>query len=107
MQMAGNVFLKGAQPAKAEQNPLVQPKADPEIKLVEEKDGVYLHITLDNTVAEKPLRQLITTELLGRAKVPDLPYEQPDGSPWKIDTDYLGKTRPEQEPHPRPVRKTR
>jgi alpha-N-arabinofuranosidase len=93
MQMAGNVFLKGAQPAKSEQAPLVLPELDPEIKLVEEKDGVYLHITLDKALAEKLPRQLITTELLGRAKVPDLPYEQPDGSPLKIDTDYFGKKR--------------
>jgi len=101
MQMAGNVFLKGAQPAKAEQNPLVQPDFDPEIKLVEENDGVYLHITLDNTQTEKP-RHLVTTDLLGKAKVPDLPYEQPDRSPLKIDTDYLGKKRPDKTPTPGP-----
>jgi alpha-N-arabinofuranosidase len=102
MQMAGNVFLKGAQPAKAEQDPPVLPKFDPQIKLVEEKESVYLHITLDNTWAEKPLRQLVTTELLGRAKVPDLPYEQPDGSPLRVDTDYLGKKRSDKNPTPGP-----
>lgn len=102
MRMAGNVFLKGAQPAKSEQAPLVLPNFDPEIKLVEEKDGMYLHITLDNTWAEKSPRQLITTELLGRAKVPDLPYEQPDGSPLKIDTDYFGKKRSEKNRTPGP-----
>ncbi len=102
MQMAGNVFLKGAKPATAEQNPLVQPEFDPEIKLAEEKDGIYLHITLNKALAEKPPRQLVTTELLGTAKVPDLPYEQPDGSPLKIDTDYLGKKRSDKNPSPGP-----
>jgi alpha-N-arabinofuranosidase len=102
MQMAGNVFLKGARPAKAEQNPLVQPQFDPEIKLVEENDGTYLHLTLDKALAEKPGRQLVTTDLLGKAKVPDLPYEHPDGSPLRIDTDYLGKKRPEKNPTPGP-----
>ena len=102
MQMAGNVFLKGAKPAKAEQDSLVLPEFDPEIKLVEEKDGVYLHVTFDNMQTEKPSRQLVTTKLLGRAKVPDLPYEQPDGSPLKIDTDYLGKKRPDKNPTPGP-----
>ena len=102
MQMAGNVFLKGAQPAKSEQNPLVLLNFDPEIKLVEEKDGVYLHVTLDKALAEKQPHQLVTTELLGRAKVPDLPYEQPDGSPFKIDTDYLGKKRSAKNPTPGP-----
>jgi alpha-N-arabinofuranosidase len=98
MQMAGNVFLKGAQPAAHEQDVLALPEFDPDIKLVEEKDGVYLHITLDKALAEKQPRQLITTELLARATVPDLSYEQPDGSPLKIDTDYLGKKRSEKNP---------
>jgi alpha-N-arabinofuranosidase len=102
MQMAGNVFLQGAQPAKAEQGPLVLAEFDPEINLVEEKDGVYLHITLDKMRTEKPPRQRITTELLGKATVPDLVYEHPDGSPLRIDTDYLGKKRPAQNPTPGP-----
>jgi hypothetical protein len=102
MQMAGNVFLKGAQPAKSEKDPLVLTNFDPEMKLVEEKDGMYLHITLDNALMEKQTRPLITTELLGRAKVPDLPYEQPDGSPLRIDTDYLGKKRSDKNPTPGP-----
>jgi len=102
MQMAGNVFLKGAKAAKAEQNPLVLSEFDPEIKLVEEKDGVYLHITLDKRWAEKPPRQLVTTELLGRAKVPDLPYEHPDGSPLRVDTDYFGNKRSQTNPTPGP-----
>jgi alpha-N-arabinofuranosidase len=36
---------------------------------------------------------LVTTELLGKAKISGLPYENPDGSPLKIDTDYFGKKR--------------
>ena len=97
-QMAGNVFLKGAKPCKLEQDPVVLPQFDPGIKLVEEKDGIYLHLTLDKSWAEKPPRQLITTERLGKATIPDLPYEQPDGTPLKIDTDYFGKKRSEANP---------
>ena len=98
MQMAGNVFLKGAQPAKAEQDPLVLPESDPGIKVVEKPDGLYLEITLAKAWFEKQPRQLVTTQRLGRAKVPDLPYEQPDGSPLRIDTDYFGAKRPEKNP---------
>jgi alpha-N-arabinofuranosidase len=93
VRMAGNVFLKSAQPSRHEQDPLVRPKFDPDIKLVEEEDGVRLHITLDSTWAKKQSRRLVTTELLGRAKLPDLSYEQPDGSPYRIDTDYSGERR--------------
>jgi alpha-N-arabinofuranosidase len=95
--MAGNVFLKGAKPSKHESNPLVQPNVDPGIKLVEKSDGMYLEITLDKVWAQQQ-RQMVTTELLGRAKIPDLPYEQPDGTPLKIDTDYFGKKRSEANP---------
>ena len=93
MRMAGNVFVKGAKPSKHEVNPLVQPDFDPAIKLVEGDDGVMLHITLDEAWSAQRERQVVTTELLGRAKIPDLPYEQPDGSPYRIDTDYYGKKR--------------
>ncbi len=101
-QMAGNVFLKGAHPSRHERGPLVRLEFDPGIKPVEEKDAVYLHITLDKTWAEKQSRQLVTTELLGRAKIPDLPYEQPDGSPYRIDTDCFGKKRNTANPFPGP-----
>ena len=92
VQMVGNVFLKGAKPCTHEQDPLVLPESDPAIKLVEKPDGLYIEITLDKAWTEKQ-RPLVTTELLGKAKVPDLPYEQPDGSPYRIDTDWFGKKR--------------
>ena len=90
--MAGNVFLKGAKPSKHESNPLVQPNVDPGIELLEEDDSVYLRMTVDPSW-KTAQRQLVTTEMLGKAKCPDLPYEQPDGSPYRIDTDYLGHKR--------------
>jgi alpha-N-arabinofuranosidase len=100
--MAGNAFLKGAGSSRGEQDPLVRPQFNPGIKLVEEKDWVYLHIMLDKTWAEKQSRQLVTSELLGRAKTPDLPYEQPNGSPYRIDTDCFGRKRNTANPFPGP-----
>jgi len=40
----------------------------------------------------------VTTALLGRAKIPDAAYENPDGTPLKLDTDYFGKRRSETNP---------
>jgi hypothetical protein len=102
MHMAGNVFLKGAVPGKAESDPLVLPEYDPDLKLVEGKDGLYLHIAFDRTWAGQQSRPLVTTELLGKAKIPDLPYEQPDGAPYHIDTDYRGRDRNTANPFPGP-----
>jgi len=99
--MAGNVFLKGAKPSKHESNPLVQPNVDPGIKLVEKSDGMYLEITLDKVWAQQQ-RQVVTTALLGKAKIPYLPYEQPNGSPYHINVDYFGKKRNAANPFPGP-----
>jgi alpha-N-arabinofuranosidase len=79
----------------------VQPNVNPGIKLVEKSDGMYLEITLDKVWAQQQ-RQVVTTDLLGKAKIPDLPYEQPDGSAYRIDTDYFGKKRNKANPSPGP-----
>ncbi|MHC4326520.1 MAG: right-handed parallel beta-helix repeat-containing protein [Planctomycetota bacterium] len=102
MFMAGNVLLKGAKAGKHERNPLVKPEFDPAINLIEENNGLYLHITLDKTWAQNQPRQLVTTELLGRAKIPNLPYEKSDGSPYRINADYFGKKRNPANPFPGP-----
>lgn len=37
--------------------------------------------------------QLVTTQLLGKAKIPNTRFENPDGSELRIDVDYFGKKR--------------
>jgi alpha-N-arabinofuranosidase len=103
--MTGNVFLNGAKPSKHESNPLVRPEFDPGIKLVEKSDGIYLEITLEKVRGQQQC-QVVTTELLGKAKIPDLPYEKPDGSPYRIDTDYPGQRRSTTNPFPGPFENT-
>ncbi|MCX6872557.1 MAG: right-handed parallel beta-helix repeat-containing protein [Verrucomicrobia bacterium] len=91
--MDGNVFLKGANPSKHEKNPLVNAAFDPALRLLERPDGWYLDFQSDKAWSTERTRQLVTTELLGKAVIPDLPFENPDGSPLRIDTDYFGKKR--------------
>jgi alpha-N-arabinofuranosidase len=99
--MDGNVFLKGARLSKHEKEPLVKAGLDPALKLVEKPDGFYLEIVFDKAWMEG-LRKPITTERLGKAAIPNLPYEHPDGSPILINTDYFGKSRNESNPAPGP-----
>ena len=75
---------------------------DPGIRLLQKDDGVYLHINLDKAWSKKHIRKIVNTELLGKAKIPDLPYVQPDGSPYRIDTDYFGNKRDVANPFPGP-----
>ena len=100
--MQGNVFLGTAKPCKYEKSPLVRPEFDPAVKLVEQPDGWYLELSLDKDWGTAQARKLVTTKLLGKAAVPKLPYEQPDGSPWRLNTDYFGKPRAEANPFPGP-----
>jgi hypothetical protein len=102
MAMGGNVYLAGAKPCTQEKNPLVQDGFDPEIKLVRKDDGVYLQGKFDPGWTEAQTRTLVTTQLLGKAKIPDATFEQPDGSPFRLDTDYFGKKVDETKPFPGP-----
>ena len=100
------VFVEGAKAGKHEQNPLVDTEFDPSINLVEKDNAFYLHITLNTAWARRQSRQLVTTDLLGRAKIPNLPYEEPDGSPYRIGADYFGKKRNPSNPFPGPFELT-
>jgi hypothetical protein len=103
--MAGNVFLNGAKPSKHESDPMVQPNLDPGLRVVQESDGVYVQVTLDKAWANRQ-RRVVTTDLLGKANAPGLPYEQADGSPYRIDRDYLGRSRGSGNPFPGPIEPT-
>jgi alpha-N-arabinofuranosidase len=100
--MSGNVFLKGAKPSKQEAEPFLKPDFDPALNLLEMADGLYLEITADKAWATERTRKLVTTELLGKAVIPDQTFENPDGTPLRIDTDYFGKKRNEMNPFPGP-----
>jgi alpha-L-arabinofuranosidase len=102
VRMAGNVFLKGAKPCKEEVAPLVKPDFDPLLTLLEKPDGWYLTLREDKAWREEAKRPLVTGGLLGKARIPDLPYENADGSPIAVKTDYFGIRRNEQNPFPGP-----
>ncbi len=100
--MDGNVFLNGAKACKKEPSPVVKTKLDPAVRLVQKPDGYYLEMNLENGWSGAASRSLVTTALLGKAVIPDLPYENPDGTPLKVDADFFGKPRSETNPAPGP-----
>lgn len=104
LQAVGNVYLAGAKPSTDDRNALVAAAFDPGIKLQEKSDGWWLEIAVDPAWTSEQKRAIVTTESLGRAKIPDAPYEQPDGTPYRLDTDYFGKKRSTENPAPGPFR---
>jgi hypothetical protein len=47
-------------------------------------------------------RKLVTAQLLGKAAISRLPYEQRDGEPLRIAIDHFGKQRDKKSPSPGP-----
>jgi hypothetical protein len=101
-QMQGNVFLKQPHASGSDASAMVLPDFDPGVELTEQPDGMYLEITVEPTWARQTSRPLVSTDLLGKAKVPALPYLQPDRTPLRIATDYLGAKRNADNPFPGP-----
>jgi alpha-L-arabinofuranosidase len=104
LQTGGNAYLNGAKPYAKEVNPLVLTGIDPGLRLVEEDGRMVIQFDgfpeLDNARTT-----LVTTALLGRARIPELPFVNPDGSALAVDTDYLGKPRSHEQPSPGPFEK--
>jgi hypothetical protein len=92
LQTGGNVYYKGARPYAKEVKPMILLETDPKPMVTVKEDGVYLQITLGQALGQAAT-EMITTELLGKAKVPGLTYENPDEKPVKIDMDYFGRKR--------------
>lgn len=92
--------------AATETGALVKTDFDAGVQLLgaqaEEAKPQYLEINLDKAWLGEMKRQMVTTETLTRAIVPDLPFENPDGTMLKVDTDYLGNKRNAVNPSPGP-----
>lgn len=97
MHVNGNAYLNGAKPYEGASNNVVKPGFDPKIKIIEEGESVFLEITLDESCTNLK-NKLVTTELLGKAMIPEQAYENPDGSALKIDRDYFGTKRNRKNP---------
>jgi alpha-N-arabinofuranosidase len=105
MFMDGNLYLNGAKPSKFETKVVVQSAFDPQLKIKEHADGWYLELSCDSSWSDLQ-RRLVMTEMLGKAKIPGLPFEKPNGTPYRLDTDYFGNKRNAQNPYPGPFKIT-
>lgn len=98
---AGNVYYRGARPAVQETNPVVAAAVDLRVEVVEEGDRVFVQFDAGPEL-QRAQTVPVTTALLGKAAIPQLPYENPDGSPLTVDMDYLGNRRSSTRPTPGP-----
>ena len=98
----GNVFLGTAKSSTQEKDPLLEPDFDPAIKLLGQRGSFELQINLNAKWATAQHRELVTSDLLGMAKIPNLPFVCADNKSIRIDTDYSGRRRSLNSPFPGP-----
>ncbi len=102
LQTGGNVYYDGAQPGQ-DANGVEVPERNPQVKLSEAGGHFELHLSLGPELKEAATR-LITTKVLGRARVAGLAYENPNGSKLRVDKDFFGRKR-KKHPLPGPFEK--
>jgi alpha-N-arabinofuranosidase len=100
--MGGNVFFDGAMPSEHERSAVYHSERVPTVELFEEGNAVFLHADLDRSAVARPDTDVVTTDLLGRVAVPDLPYVDPEDASLRIETDYFGTERETTGPVPGP-----
>ena len=100
MHVGGNVYYNGTPGYKYEKGAATGGSVSmPE--LIYREDGIYLKFTLDaawNRAQTKP----VDTDMLQKAYYSDSFFENPDGSPLRIDKDYKGAVRNFSAPKPGP-----
>ncbi len=97
----GNVYYNKAVPYKEETNFAFNSGFKPLLEITEESDHVFISYTSDGKILDVKTTFIIT-ELLGQAKMPKEGFENPDGTPLRIETDYLDQQRSEFNPSPGP-----
>lgn len=88
---SGNVYMNDAQPLRGEEN-AITPDQNSQIKISHKNGNQILEMIFPQEILDMK-NQMIHTGMLGKAKIPGLMYENPDGTALQIDTDYYGKKR--------------
>lgn len=84
-----NTYLNGAAAFDREDDPLVLADEKLAVNVTEEDGQTYLDVDLPKSIAEKK-NVAVTTESLGKVRIADAGYENPDGTAVELSSDYLG-----------------
>lgn len=88
----GNIYYNHANPSGKDTDYKNTPGFDPQVRLIEENGTGYLEITIDDSFFDHRVK-LISTDILGKAKIPKTAFENADGSVLVVNEDYFGITR--------------
>lgn len=92
-----NAYFNGAEPFEREKDKLVDREFDPEFRIIDKGEEVYLSCQLPDSF-EKIIGEIHSTKTLERVRIVDAEFENPDGSDLILDIDFLDKKSPEKGP---------
>lgn len=87
---AGNLFLNGAKPATDGQGKVYTTSVN-EIQVEEIDNEVYLILPEELEQFVRTNTTPVDAECLGKTRLSNYPYENPDGTPISLEKDFLGK----------------
>jgi len=90
--MRGNIYYMGAKPSIKEKMLTGPSTFNPNVKLEEKGADVYLNLKLNQEYYDFR-GEVITSQILGKTRVTKTMFENPDGTPLKVDKDYFGHVR--------------
>ncbi len=93
MYCGSNLYCHDARSFRLEIGSVAHPDVRPQVNLVTEDGSVYLVCDLGNMTKDVET-VTVTTDVLGIAFEPELPFENPDGTPLCIENDFYGNPRP-------------
>jgi hypothetical protein len=88
----GNAYFGTAKAYNREESYVIDAGFDPKVSIVEEGEQVFLSIELPQSISEVNAK-IIDTHILGRVRLADADFENPDGSDLVVDTDMFDKVR--------------
>ena len=93
MACGSNLYFHDARPFRKESDSLTLPDQKARVELVEENGAIHLVCDFGGKTSDVNT-VVVTTDILGIAFEPELPYENPDGTPLCIERDFFGNPRP-------------
>lgn len=90
--ICANAYLNGAEGFNREQDSYTDKSFNPNVKIVEEGNEVYLEMNVAKELLDIPSK-IVSTETLGTVRIVDAIFDDPNGNQIVIDTDYTGAPR--------------
>jgi len=99
----GNVYCNGVEVFKNDKN-FLEINSLVESEIPDDKSGFFIDFNFSESI-KKLKTKYVTTELLGKAVVPEQGFENNDGAPLTVDYDFFGNKRNRKNPVTGPFEK--